>query len=307
MLHSLGLFRRFRLSPTAFADFVADTATHYNENPFHNFAHCFMVAHQCWLFLRDDATRALLLEIDHLALLLAAICHDVEHPGTTNSYQVATGSVLALRYNDTSVLESHHAAVGFTTLQRSRVLATLGAEELQCLRRTFVAAVLATDMANHKQLLAKVAAAVASGSAEEEPAEVNPSARRMSIARQPVAGGSFARRQPEERQLLVAFLLHCADLGNPLRPWNLSERIAVELQREFEAQAARERAAGLPVSVMLAATDEAKSKLELGFLEYVVQPLYVTLAAVVPRLGDKCLKLIAANKAAWSARIVADK
>ena len=40
MLHSLGLFRRFRLSPTAFADFVTDTATHYSDNPFHHFAQC---------------------------------------------------------------------------------------------------------------------------------------------------------------------------------------------------------------------------------------------------------------------------
>ena len=146
MLHSLGLFRRFQLSPSAFADFVADTATHYSDNPFHCFKHAFMVTHQCWLFLRDDATRALLLEIDMLALLLAAICHDLEHPGTTNAFQVNSSSVLALRYNDASVMENHHAAVGSAVLQRSRVLTSLGAEELRCLRRTFVAAILATDM-----------------------------------------------------------------------------------------------------------------------------------------------------------------
>jgi hypothetical protein len=42
-------------------------------------------------------------EIDCLALLLASICHDLEHPGTTNAFQVNTGSALALRYNDASV------------------------------------------------------------------------------------------------------------------------------------------------------------------------------------------------------------
>ena len=148
MLHSLGLFRRFRLSPTAFADFVADIATHYSDNPFHNFAHAFKVAHQCWLFARDEAMRGLMEDVDLLALLLAAICHDLEHPGTTNSFQVNTCSVLALRYNDASVLESHHAAVGFTTIQRSRLLAGMDVEELRVLRRTFVASVLATDSAS---------------------------------------------------------------------------------------------------------------------------------------------------------------
>ena len=305
MLHSLGLFRRFRLSPTAFADFVADTATHYSDNPFHNFSHAFKVAHQCWLFVRDEAMRGLMEDIDLLALLLAAICHDMEHPGTTNSFQVNTCSVLALRYNDTSVLESHHAAVGFSTIQRSRLLAGLDAEELRVLRRTFVASVLATDMASHKQLLARVAAAVATGGGEDDAAESTPAqtGRRTSTTRSVQPGGGFARRQAEDRQLLVAFLLHCADLGNPLCPWSLSERNAEELQREFEAQAARERAAGLPVTVMLAASSEAKAKLELGFLDFVVTPLFVTLASIVPRLGNKCLKLIALNKAAWTERL----
>ena len=161
MLHSLGLFRRFQLSPTAFADFVADTATHYSANPFHHFTHAFMVAHQCWLFLRDDATRALLQDIDQLTLLLAAICHDVEHPGTTNAFQVNSCSMLALRYNDVSVLEAHHSSVGSSILQRSRVLASLGPEDLRCLRRTFVAAVLATDMSVNKQCVPAVSVPIA--------------------------------------------------------------------------------------------------------------------------------------------------
>ena len=34
MLHSYGLLRRFRISPSALATFVSDVATHYNANPF---------------------------------------------------------------------------------------------------------------------------------------------------------------------------------------------------------------------------------------------------------------------------------
>ena len=33
MMHSLGLFRRFRISPVDFAAFISDVATHYNANP----------------------------------------------------------------------------------------------------------------------------------------------------------------------------------------------------------------------------------------------------------------------------------
>jgi hypothetical protein len=58
------------------------------DNPFHCFQHAFMIMHACWLFLTDLSVRnGLLEEIDCLALLLAAVCHDLEHPGTTNAFQ----------------------------------------------------------------------------------------------------------------------------------------------------------------------------------------------------------------------------
>jgi hypothetical protein len=80
----------------------------------------------------------------------------------------------------------------------------------------------------------------------------------------------------------------------------VSQRIAAELQAEFEAQAAREARLGLPVTVPLAATPAAKATLELGFIQFVVRPLYETLARVVPPLGE-CLPLIDANADAWRA------
>ena len=97
-----------------------------------------------------------------------------------------------------------------------------------------------------RRLLAKVRAVLDDAGADDA-ADAGSTARRMSMAPSAAASG-FSSGQPEERQLLVSFLLHCADLGNPLRPPSLSARIAGDLQREFEAQAARERAQGLPVT-----------------------------------------------------------
>ena len=84
----------------------------------------------------------------------------------------------------------------------------------------------------------------------------------------PPHAGSFSRDSAEDRQLLVAFLLHCADLCNPLLPPQLSRRIADDLGREFAAQAEQERRAGLPITVMLADSDAAKARMEIGFLDY---------------------------------------
>ncbi len=39
--------------------------------------------------------------IDQAAILLAAIIHDVDHPGRTNAFLINTSDPLALMYNDT--------------------------------------------------------------------------------------------------------------------------------------------------------------------------------------------------------------
>lgn len=56
--------------------------------------------------------------IDEVAALIAATVHDVDHPGRTNSFLCNAGSELAILYNDTAVLESHHAALAFQITTR---------------------------------------------------------------------------------------------------------------------------------------------------------------------------------------------
>jgi hypothetical protein len=83
----------------------------------------------------------------------------------------------------------------------------------------------------------------------------------------------------------------------------MSRRIAEELSQEFARQAELERAAGLPITVMVAHNDAEKAKMELGFLKFVVQPLYQKLAVVCPGFGPHCLALIASNKKMWESVI----
>ncbi len=179
-----------------------------------------------------------------------------------------------MRYNDVSVLESHHAAVGWDVLRRSGLLAPLRPADARALRRTMLAAVLATDMSAHKTLLAAVEARLAAGGAGSGDAGARPAGGGTSPAAAAAAAAAaalplgFSRDSDDDRQLLVSLLLHCADLCNPLFPPAMSRRIAADLGREFAAQAELERAAGMPVTVMLADTDAAKAQLEVGFIDF---------------------------------------
>jgi hypothetical protein len=254
MMHATGMLRRFCISPVAFDAFIHEVACRYSsDNAFHTFRHAWTVCHVSFLFLTQSRLRETRLndDLDALALLLSAICHDVEHGGFTNSYLVNSGSMRARLYNDASPNENHHCAVAFELMDAYGILGGLSFTDAKMFRKLAVAAILATDMACHIDLLTRVSvclaeeAAAARGRASAPPADDDSSARRL---------------------LMTSFILHAADLSCPLLPPALSQRIAGDLSREFAAQAALERAAGMPVTVMEATTALAKAKMEIGFL-----------------------------------------
>lgn len=93
-----------------------------------------------------------------LAGLMAAVVHDVGHPGNNNNFQAAMSSELALTYNDRSVLENHHVAHAFRMLRahpEMDIFANLTLDERKYVRKMMIEAVLATDMARHFEIVGK--------------------------------------------------------------------------------------------------------------------------------------------------------
>lgn len=85
----------------------------YRDVPYHNFAHCADVTHTAAGLARCVGPKAAMSLPETFALLVAALCHDLDHPGVSNAYLVATRHGLATTYNDTSVLENRWVRVGF--------------------------------------------------------------------------------------------------------------------------------------------------------------------------------------------------
>ena len=51
-----------------------------------------------------------------MSYLIAACCHDFEHPGVNNVFLTQIKDGAAIRHNDQSVLENHHIAASFELL-----------------------------------------------------------------------------------------------------------------------------------------------------------------------------------------------
>jgi high affinity cGMP-specific 3',5'-cyclic phosphodiesterase 9 len=110
---------------------------------------------------------------------LAAVCHDLDHPGNSNVLELATRTAVAQRYPE-SPLENHHRALSVDrdgVLDEFGLLSGLDAGEAALVRHGMSELILATDMAKHaektgqlKQLLECGIEAVraVSGSAERK-------------------------------------------------------------------------------------------------------------------------------------------
>jgi high affinity cGMP-specific 3',5'-cyclic phosphodiesterase 9 len=89
--------------------------------------------------------------------LLAAMCHDLDHPGFNNSFLVSTRDEIALLYNhlyqinDQSVLGNQHLAQTFLLLRQKDldIFGNLGLLEYKKAREIIIKMVLSTDMSFH--------------------------------------------------------------------------------------------------------------------------------------------------------------
>jgi hypothetical protein len=55
----------------------------YRQVPYHNFFHCVDVTHATFRFIRLAGGRARMTPTEKLSLMIAALCHDMDHPGTS--------------------------------------------------------------------------------------------------------------------------------------------------------------------------------------------------------------------------------
>ncbi|XP_047702622.1 high affinity cAMP-specific and IBMX-insensitive 3',5'-cyclic phosphodiesterase 8A isoform X3 [Prionailurus viverrinus] len=127
-------------------------ANYHSCNPYHNSTHSADVLHATAYFLCKERIKQTLDPVDEVAALIAATIHDVDHPGRTNSFLCNAGSELAILYNDTAVLESHHAALAFQLTTRDdtcNIFKNMERNDYRTLRQGIIDMVLATEMTKH--------------------------------------------------------------------------------------------------------------------------------------------------------------
>jgi len=264
MAQFLGLTERFALATSTVLGYADEVSLTYRNVPYHSFLHAFSVTQFLFtLCTTSELVSSILNEEELLAMFVASLAHDADHPGNNNAWEVATKSALAVRYSDSAVLEQHHAAVGMRIMSSDKrnMFGTLDDRAQEEARRTYFHAILATDMAVHSKMVDDIK-------------------QRSSWREQ-----AFDRTSPADRRELTGVLLHSADISNPLLPeFALCRTWAERIKEEFWAQYNRELETGLPPTQMWASlgTNAGFYKSQVGFIDFIVQPLWNTIFEIFP-------------------------
>lgn len=287
----------------ALTAFISRVSKRYRAmNPYHNFRHAVDVTQTMFTLLHTPLGAALS-HLDRFSLLVASLCHDLDHPAQDNMYQINTRNKLAITYNDKSVLENHHAAETFRIIAHKPSNITRDFSDLQwkSFRKTVIALILATDMTSHFSLVGQLDTVLANGHVTPQHTTVSPAA---GTAADPTVTATVPAgvvpESPEEHLMLLQVLLHSSDISNPCKEWVAARLWSDLILKEFLAQGDLERAAGLPVSPNGDRNTMHQATLSLNFIDFIVAPLFVSLRRLLPTLPQPCRHL-RRNRENWQA------
>ncbi|NXO83439.1 PDE4B phosphodiesterase, partial [Sitta europaea] len=273
------LMKTFRIPANTFITYMLTLEDHYHADvAYHNSLHAADVAQSTHVLLSTPALEAVFTDLEIMAAIFASAIHDVDHPGVSNQFLINTNSELALMYNDASVLENHHLAVGFKLLQEENcdIFQNLSRKQRQTLRKMVIDMVLATDMSKHMNLLADL--------------------KTMVETKKVTSLGVLLLDNYSDRIQVLQNMVHCADLSNPTKSLELYRQWTDRIMVEFFRQGDREREKGMEISPMCDKHTASVEKSQVGFIDFIAHPLWETWADLVHPDAQELLDTLEDNR-----------
>ena len=156
MVENLRVASVLNKAPGALLPFVYDVKQCMRANPYHGFSHVTDVTQYMYTLLLATHVADALSPVERAAALVAAMCHDLDHPGLSNTFQNNENSELSRRYDRQSPLENHHLAVFERLAEKHRLFDGMDVKDAARFREVVRGMVLATDMARHGALMERI-------------------------------------------------------------------------------------------------------------------------------------------------------
>ncbi|KAG8327532.1 hypothetical protein J6590_017968 [Homalodisca vitripennis] len=185
-------------------NFILTVQKCYRPNPYHNFLHAFYATHtMANIIIRNQNFFS---EIERRALMVAALCQDVDHPGSSNIFIHMKKHHLSELYSS-SPLENHHFAVARLIIDQSNLFKNLKTDVYEVLLQEIYNNIIATDITLYFQFIQEL--------------------------RQSVDNKSFSFQEPNDRRLVKNFLMLACSLSDQTMPLPMGKKIADRIHEEM--------------------------------------------------------------------------
>ncbi|XP_033119809.1 high affinity cGMP-specific 3',5'-cyclic phosphodiesterase 9A-like [Anneissia japonica] len=236
--------------------------------------HKYTLSEETIRYLRNPTFDIWHWEPNEMLYLMEHMFHELElvsefniNPITLKRWLINARTELAIRYNDISPLENHHCSVAFRILSTPEynIFANVDPERFRCIRQEMITLILATDMASHGDVMNKFKSQIEQG---------------------------FDYSNEDHLKSLKMVLIKCCDISNEVRPMEVSEPWVDCLLTEYFMQSDREKIEGLPVSPFMDRDKVTKSTAQIGFIKYILIPMFKSVALLFPQLDETMVETL---------------
>lgn len=200
-------------------------------------------------------------EVETLGLLIACLCHDLDHRGTNNSFQIKSCSPLAQLYS-TSTMEHHHfdQCIMILNSQGNQILSHLSPEEYSQVVHVLEDAILATDLAVYF--------------------------RRRGTFFRLVDSEIYNWDRDDHRELLREMLMTTCDVAAITKPWEIQKVVAELVASEFFQQGdiEKEELKIQPIDMMNREKKDELPLMQVRFIDAICIPVYEAFSKISDHL-----------------------
>ncbi|XP_026959815.1 rod cGMP-specific 3',5'-cyclic phosphodiesterase subunit beta isoform X1 [Sagmatias obliquidens] len=261
MYYELGVVRKFQIPQEVLVRFLFSVSKGYRRITYHNWRHGFNVAQTMFTLLMTGKLKSYYTDLEAFAMVTAGLCHDIDHRGTNNLYQMKSQNPLA-KLHGSSILERHHLEFGKFLLSEEtlNIYQNLNRRQHEHVIHLMDIAIIATDLALYFKKRTMFQKIVDESQNYED---------RNSWV-------EYLSLETTRKEIVMAMMMTACDLSAITKPWEVQSKVALLVAAEFWEQGDLERTVldQQPIPMMDRNKAAELPKLQVGFIDFVCTFVY---------------------------------
>ncbi|XP_030622034.1 rod cGMP-specific 3',5'-cyclic phosphodiesterase subunit alpha [Chanos chanos] len=261
MYYELKVVDKFHIPREVLVRFMYSLSKGYRRITYHNWRHGFNVGQTMFTLLMTGDLKRYYTDLETMAMVTAGFCHDIDHRGTNNLYQMKSGNPLA-KLHGSSILERHHLEFGKTLLRDEalNIYQNLNRRQHDIVIHLMDIAIIATDLALYFKKRTMFQKIVDQSKTYEDWNEWT----------------KYMMLETTRKEIVMAMMMTACDLSAIAKPWEIQSKVALSVAAEFWEQGDLERTVleQQPIPMMDRNKAEELPKLQCGFIDFVCAFVY---------------------------------